>query len=420
MSFVRDVLTGSVSVDLRRDQRSVYDVLVEKWEVRESREDLEAGFRELIFDPDPRLKSAAVEFFTGRNADDNGLMLIALRDSSEEFRDVQRHWYSGETTLLCLLLMSAAQQVTLDSSTIAIFRKEVFDPACKTYALQGLMKHDTSWLLDNLIDIVKDDTEVLRATLYAARMFGTLPDEFILKLASSMDNNVLVEILGSVFPSDIPRISWLLESAREDEEMLSIKESLTFPSASERMDGVKRSAGILSLVPVLSRFYKSALEGCTNLNGCIPDGLSESRARRVCKASIRKEVIESLKETGNTDAGLHSLFQTAGIYPDDGGEGAALALRKMNPDPVAEFARRMLKGRRTDTVNIGCGIASVAMYFDGSMKAVGSFLENGPKPLPEFLDILRRTEMELLKTLANGSDPLALKMKDLLKVMNTY
>ncbi len=209
MSFLRDVLTGSVSVDLRRDQRSVFDVLVEKWEARENREDLEAGFRELIFDPDPRLKSAAVEFFTGRNADDNGLMMSALQDSSEEFRDVQRHWYSGETTLLCLLLMSAAKQVALDSSIITIFRKEVFNPACKTYALQGLMRHDTSWLLDNVIDVVKGDAEVLRPLLYAARMFGKLPDEFILKLASSMDNNILVEILGSVFPSDIPLISWL-------------------------------------------------------------------------------------------------------------------------------------------------------------------------------------------------------------------
>ena len=46
---------------------------MEKWEARGNREDLEAGFRELIFDPDPHLKSASVEFFTGRNADDNGL-----------------------------------------------------------------------------------------------------------------------------------------------------------------------------------------------------------------------------------------------------------------------------------------------------------------------------------------------------------
>jgi hypothetical protein len=199
MSYVRDVLTGSVSVDLRRDQRSVFDHLIEKWEAGENREDLETDFRELIFDPDPRLKSAAVEFFSGRNADDNGLMLTALQDYPEEFRDVKRHWYSGETTLLCLLLMSAAKLAVLDSSVIAIIRKEVFDPICKTYALQVLMRHDTSWLTENVSDIVKGDAEVLRALLHAARMFGRTPDAFISQLTSSMENKVLTEILRAVF-----------------------------------------------------------------------------------------------------------------------------------------------------------------------------------------------------------------------------
>lgn len=199
MSYVRDVLTGSVSVDLRRDQRSVFDHLIEKWEAGENREELEAGFRELISDPDPRLKSAAVEFFSGRNADDNGLMLKALQDYPEEFRDVKRHWYSGETTLLCLLLMSAAKLAVLDSSVIAIIRKEVFDPISKTYALQGLMRHDTGWLVENVSDIVKGDAEVLRALLNATRMFGKSPDEFILQLTSSMDDMVLNETLRAVF-----------------------------------------------------------------------------------------------------------------------------------------------------------------------------------------------------------------------------
>ena len=140
----------------------------------------------------------------------------------------------------------------------------------------------------------------------------------------------------------------------------------------------------------------------------------------MCAASIRKEVIESLQETGNSNTGLYALFQAASIYPDAGGEGAALALRKMNPGPVVEFARRMLKGRRADTENIGCGIASVAMYFDGSMKALGGILKDGPKSLPEFLASLRESEMEFLSVLANGSDSLALKMKNLLKVMKTY
>ena len=230
MSFVRDVLTGSVSVDLRRDQRSVFDYLIEKWEAGENREDLETDFGELVFDSDPRLKSAAVEFFSGRNTNDRGLMLKALQDSPEAFRNIKRHWYSGETTLLCLLLMSAAKLAALDSSVIAIFRKEVFDPTCKNYALQGLMRHDTGWLAENVSDIVKGDVEVLRALLNAARMFGKLPDEFILQLALSLDNNVLIEMLGSVFPSDIPRISWLLARERDDEEIQSIKKSIEFHS----------------------------------------------------------------------------------------------------------------------------------------------------------------------------------------------
>lgn len=140
----------------------------------------------------------------------------------------------------------------------------------------------------------------------------------------------------------------------------------------------------------------------------------------MCAASIRKEVIDSLKETGNTDTGLYALFQAVNIYPNADGEEAALALRKTDPKLVTDFALRMLKGRRVDTEEIGCSIASVAMYFDGSMKALGGILKNEPKSLPEFLASLRESEMKFLSVPANGSDLLAWKMKKLLKVMNAY
>ena len=111
MSLVKDVLTGGVSVDLRRDQRSVFDYLVEEWEMKKDRAELEAGFRELIFDPDPHLKSAAVEFFAGRNANDEGLMLKALQDSPEEFRNV--NWGDGQVDGHTLVLRESGGFVGL-------------------------------------------------------------------------------------------------------------------------------------------------------------------------------------------------------------------------------------------------------------------------------------------------------------------
>ncbi|MCK5787317.1 MAG: hypothetical protein KAH54_12270, partial [Candidatus Sabulitectum sp.] len=271
MSYVRDVLTGGLPVDPGNEQRSVFDFLIELWEADRNREELEAGFRELVLDPDPILKSAAVEFFTGRNADDKDTLLSALKNYPEEFRSIKRHWYSGRSSLLCLLIMSASKLEEVDRETVEVFRKEALKPDCNSYALQGLMAHDTLWLTENVADIVAGDTANLQAILYSVRLFDRVPDDLLLKLSSSFDSSILISAAGSILPNDLPRISYLLESRWNDDKTRALRESLLATSARERVEAIKQASGSPALVPALSMLHNSSLEDCTDLNDLIPE-----------------------------------------------------------------------------------------------------------------------------------------------------
>jgi hypothetical protein len=74
MSFVRDVLTYLIPVDLAPNQRHPLDVLLQQWYDVARRPALTEGFVELLRDADPKLRAAAVQFFVTHMAEDGGAL----------------------------------------------------------------------------------------------------------------------------------------------------------------------------------------------------------------------------------------------------------------------------------------------------------------------------------------------------------
>jgi hypothetical protein len=164
MSYVRDVLTGRVPVDLDPNQRHALDVLLQQWYDEARREALTAEFRELIHDPAPKLRAAAVQFFVTHMAADGGALLDAYEHRLDAFEGVPRHWYPGAGDLRDLLVLAISKRMLPGSRAVALMKREVLRPGHGGYAVLGILATDPRWLRAHVVEIVSGSPEALPAT----------------------------------------------------------------------------------------------------------------------------------------------------------------------------------------------------------------------------------------------------------------
>ena len=416
MGYGWDVLAGNVAVDLRPDQRSVFDHLMETWDAGERTEELLSDFTSLLTHEDPKLRSAAVEFFSAKYTDDGGVLMSALVDSPELYAGVPRHWYGGDEDLKSLMLMQCAKGSGSSEALFDVVKADVSVREYRPYALQVLVRFHEDWVRANLPRIVDGSADALRELLYAVRLCGKLPDPFLRSIEGIPEDQTLA-LVAEVFPTDLTRLTWMLQCTEDVEAA----EKLRSPVWSVRLAEVRGMSGDPATVLPLARFSAVAIDGCEDLDCPGADGQDESIRLVMCMAALNKEIVSALVAAGGTEVGLYALFHAAtSLYPASAGEACGRALGQMDPEPVYSFVAKMLRGRRVDVENIGNGVAATAMYFDGSEKAAGPLLKTEPRPLPEFLAMLRDNDLEYLQTLASGKDLFASHMGDLLRVLAEY
>ena len=210
MSYVRDVLTRRISVDLDPNQRHVLDLLLQQWYDVERHPELTKGFCELLHDSDPKLRAAAVQFFVSRMAADGGSLLDAYENRLREFEGVPRYWYPGEGDLRDLLVLAISKRMLPGSRALELMRGEVLRPGHGGYAVVGILATDPAWLRQNLVEVVSGSPDALPAILLNLGVLDIKPDRLVAQLKGHVPDQLLLEAICTAVPSDRDRLAALV------------------------------------------------------------------------------------------------------------------------------------------------------------------------------------------------------------------
>jgi len=216
MSYVRDVLTYRIPVDLDANQRHPLDVLSQQWSDSSRRAELTRGFVELLSDPDPKLRAAAVQFFVAHMADDGGALRDAYERHLDRFEGVPRHWYPGEGDLRDLLVLALAKRALPGSRDLEILKEEALRPGHGAYATLGILAADPAWLREHLVEIVAGSPGALPGLLFNLGVLDVQPDALIAQLKGQVLDSVLLDAIGRAIPRDRERLAALVERGRSD------------------------------------------------------------------------------------------------------------------------------------------------------------------------------------------------------------
>ena len=206
ISYVRDVLTNRISVDLDPNQRHSLDVLSQQWYDVERRPELAEGFGELLQDPDPKLRAAAVQFFASHMAEDGGALLEAYESRLHEFEGVPRHWYPGEGDLRDLLVLAISKRMLPGSRALELMRGEVLRPGHGGYAVVGILATDPAWLRGHLVEIVSGSPDALPAILLNHGVLDVKPDQLVADLKGRVPDQALLRPIRTAVPNDRERL----------------------------------------------------------------------------------------------------------------------------------------------------------------------------------------------------------------------
>jgi len=213
--YVRGALTGYISVDLDRNQRHSLDVLSQQWSDEKRRPELSEGFTELLHDPDPRLRAAAVQFFVSHMAEDGGALLDAYENRLQEFEGVPRHWYPGDGDLRDLLVLAISKRMLPGSRALELMKREALRPGHGGYATVGILATDPLWLRQHIVEIVSGSLDALPGILFHPGVLGVKPDELLLELKGRVAEDILLKAIHAAPPKDRERLRAVIASASE-------------------------------------------------------------------------------------------------------------------------------------------------------------------------------------------------------------
>ena len=166
---IRAVLVGEESVEIRRDERTVLDVVRRQYDLADKAEQarMASEFAGLLQDPDPKVRAAAVVFFSKSSNADEYDALFAAWQRLDLYDGVTHDWYPNEPDLRGSLAMA------LSKRTLRLARHEVREamkveamvPGRGQFVLSALIPADPEWVVANYVEVVLRSPEALPGLL---------------------------------------------------------------------------------------------------------------------------------------------------------------------------------------------------------------------------------------------------------------
>jgi ankyrin repeat protein len=196
--WIRDLLTGKTHIPSSRSSHHVFDdVLALKYDPAK-KERLTRGFRGLLIDDDPRVRAAAVHWYT--SAPDDGVILRAWTEHRALFAGVKSPWFPDDRDLRALLASVLSRYSLTSTDARAAMRSEALIRGRGMSVVAGLVASDRRWLLDNVIAIVSASPDALPVLLGTARMRNLDPEAILRRLIGQIDDAHLIAAIRSELP----------------------------------------------------------------------------------------------------------------------------------------------------------------------------------------------------------------------------
>ena len=152
---IRAILLGGESIRVESWQHHPLDAILDRWQDDPtSRPALEAGFRDLLAEPDRRLRGAALHFFAQRPAADDGGHLAALATNPSALAGVVSDWYPNDGDELDVLAVALGHRAGRDPATRDAARAVALLPGRGTTSLAVT---DAEWFRTNLPQLLQTD-----------------------------------------------------------------------------------------------------------------------------------------------------------------------------------------------------------------------------------------------------------------------
>lgn len=421
MSYVRDVLTHRIPVDLDPNQRHVLDVLSQQWGDVDRRTELTEGFVALLRDPEPELRAAAVQFFVAHMADDGGALYDAYENHLDQYEDLSRHWYPGEGDLRDLLVLAIAKRALPGSREVELLKAEALRPGHGGYATLGLLATEPAWLRQHLIEIIQDSPGALPGLLLNLGVLDVAPDPLIVQLKGQVPDEVLFKAIQTAVPKDRERLAALVGNASQQEPAPAPQSAgLDATSAVERQESARIASGSPGLVREIAALRNKPLQGGGDISGIAPSEMTDCEAERHTRRAIREACLDSLVAIAETDQGLSALIQAAAAETSLGVRNhLTLALRRADPERLSRALQVGFGAPGQASLTALRAAEAIATDFWLSMEAVARYLDHEPR-LPPALSLFHDVARDDLHRLARGDEPAASLAASVLDVVARY
>ena len=206
MSWVRDVLTGAATLDPGPNDRHELDTVLSRWYWGDEwKERLTQGFRDLLTDPDRRLRAAAVFFFARTTAEDDGLLVESFQGQLPLYDGVRPGWYPGGADLRALLAGAIASRAGRSEDAQAVARSEALRPGAGQQVVSAVVRGDPEWVRTNLRPIVQASPEALGVVLFWLRTRGQDVGPWLADLREGLADDQLRSALAAMLsgPADV-------------------------------------------------------------------------------------------------------------------------------------------------------------------------------------------------------------------------
>lgn len=201
MGWVRDVLTGVEPIDLGRHTRDAFHWLSnQEYQGPETVQRLNAGFAELISDPDRDVRGAAVLWFAGHVVPGVGPMLVAAFSSHKElYEGVKQDWMDDRGPLDQIMALAIAKNALDVPGGLEIAREEALKPYRGGWMVAILVHADPLWVRAHLAEIATHSPAAIEVLFFHLGLLDTDLEAVTAQLATeaSESGGALLKALHS-------------------------------------------------------------------------------------------------------------------------------------------------------------------------------------------------------------------------------
>lgn len=209
---VRRVLSGEWSAF---DDPHAFDFLARAWEAQGTRavaQEMARAVAEALTDPNTVVRAQAVHFFAACHGADDGGWIGAALGQDAMFLDVSDPVRPSDGRDLKAVLARAASlrpMLMADADVLAAVRDEALRPAAARLVVVGLFKHDRTWLLAHLPDIVVAAPDAFGPVLMQMLLHDVDPSPTLQRLRGRLTRDALQRELDSLSIPDEAKAAYL-------------------------------------------------------------------------------------------------------------------------------------------------------------------------------------------------------------------